>query len=199
MQCQLIWQVLKARYKSSPLVGESANYLMALTDEVGLGDARVQKLIDIYYAALDVGVTGEVLPPIPSNLRTRSWPEWMRGRSRRTDITYRPSPPSSILGRLHGSLLQVLAEASARQSAPVILDPMLQLEGSEQCVPPPFHVCAPALPRVGTCAIGLGGNSTCGQGNSTCAIGLGSGHAPFGIHSPPRLALQVSCQMEEVA
>jgi len=182
MQCQLILQVLKARYKSSPLVGESANYLMALTDEVGLGDARVQKLIDIYYAALDVGVTGEVLPPIPSNLRTRSWPEWMCGRSRRTDITYRPSPPSSILGRLHGSLLQVLAEASARQSAPVILDPMLQLEGSEQCVPPPFHVCAPALPRVGT-----------------CALGLGSDHAPFGIHSPPRLALQVSCQMEEVA
>lgn len=149
MQRQLILQVLKVRYKSSPLVGESANYLMALTDEVGLGDARVQKLIDIYYAALDVGVTGEVLTSIPSNLCTRSWPEWMRGRSRRTDITYRPSPPTSILGRLHGSLLQVLAEASARQSAPVILDPMLQLEGSEQCVPPPFHVCAPALPRVG--------------------------------------------------
>ena len=183
MQRQLILQVLKDRYKSSPLVGESANYLMALTDEVGLGDARVQKLIDIYYTALDVGVTGEVLTSIKSNLCTRSWPEWMRGRSRRTDITYRPSPPSSILGRLHGSLLQVLAEASAqRQSAPVILDPMLHLEGSEQCVPQPFHVCAPALPRAGM-----------------CAIGLGSGHAPFGIHSPPRLALQVSCQMEEVA
>ena len=175
-QRQLILQVLKDRYKSSPLVGESANYLMALTDEVGLGDARVQKLIDIYYTALDVGVTGEVLTSIQRNLCTRSWPEWMRGRSRRTDITYRPSPPSSILGRLHGSLLQVLAEASARQSAPVILDPMLHLEGSEQCVPQPFHVCAPALPRAGM-----------------CAIGLGSGHAPFGIHSPPRLAFQVSC------
>ena len=109
---------------------------MALADEAGLGDARVRKLIGVYYAALDVGVTGEVLTSLPSSLCPRMWPEWMRGRSKRTDITYRPSPPSSILGRLHGSLQQVLAEASARKSAPVICDPMLYLEGSERCVPP---------------------------------------------------------------
>jgi hypothetical protein len=70
----------------------------------------------------------------------------MRGRSKRTDITYRPSPPSSILGRLHGSLQQVLAEASARQSPPVICDPMLHLEGSERYVPPASAVDACLVP-----------------------------------------------------
>ena len=103
MQRQLISQILHVRYKSSPLVGNSALYLIALTDNAGLDDNRVKKLIDIYYAALDVGVTGEVLS-LPSNLRPLIWPEWMRGRSKRTDINYRPSPPSSILGRLHCSL-----------------------------------------------------------------------------------------------
>ena len=161
LQRQLISQVLKVRYKSSPLVGQSALSLMALADEAGLGDARVRKLIDVYYAALDVGVTGEVLTSLPSSLCPRMWPEWMRGRSKRTDITYRPSPPSSILGRLHGSLQQVLAEASARKSAPVICDPMLYLEGSERCVPPRLGVqCVP------------------------CAHSSGS--APV-IHTPPRL------------
>ena len=134
LQRQLISQVLKVRYKSSPLVGQSALSLMALADEAGLGDARVQELIDVYYTALDVGVTGEVLTSLPSRLCPRTWPEWMRGRSKRANITYRPSPPLSILGRLHGSLQQVLAEASARQTVPVICDPMLHLEGSERCV-----------------------------------------------------------------
>jgi len=130
LQRQLIAQVLKVRYKSSPLVGQSANNLMALTDTAGLGDARVKRLIDVYYAALDVGVTGKLLTSLPSDLCPRVWPEWMRGRSKRTDITYCPSPPSSILGRLHCSLKQVLADASAQQNAPVICDPMLHLEGS---------------------------------------------------------------------
>jgi hypothetical protein len=132
VQRQLIAQVLKVRYKSSPLVGQSANNLMALTDTAGLGDARVKRLIDVYYTALDVGVTGQVITSLPSELCPRVWPEWMRGRSKRTDITYRPSPPSSILGRLHCSLKQVLADASAQQNAPVICDPMLHLEGSGQ-------------------------------------------------------------------
>lgn len=116
-------------------MGNSALYLMALTDNAGLDDNRVKKLIDIYYAALDVGVTGEVLS-LPSNLRPLIWPEWMRGRSKRTDINYRPSPPSSILGRLHCSLQRVLAEASARQRALVRCDPTLFLDGSEKCVLP---------------------------------------------------------------
>ena len=153
LQRQLISQVLKVRYKSSPLVGRSALSLMALTDEAGLDDARVLDLINVYYAALDVGVTGEVVSALTSSLCPRAWPEWMRGRSKRTDITYRPSPPTSILGRLHGSLQQVLAESSARQSAPVICDPMLHLEGSERCVVPGRHVprapssgCAPVIP-----------------------------------------------------
>ena len=136
VQRQLISQVLKVRYKSSPLVGQSALSLMALADDVGLRDARVIKLIDIYYAALDVGVTGEDLKPLPSRLCPRVWPEWMHGRSKRTDITYRPSPPSSMIGRLHCSLKQVLAEANDRQSPPVVCDPMLYLEGSEGCVLP---------------------------------------------------------------
>jgi hypothetical protein len=113
-------------------VGNSALYLMALTDNAGLDDNRVKKLIDIYYAALDVGVTGEVLS-LPSNLRPLIWPEWMRGRSKRTDINYRPSPPSSILGRLHCSLQRVLAVRAALKpralhpSVAVRLSPLLCL------------------------------------------------------------------------
>lgn len=132
VQRQLIAQVLKVRYKSSPLVAQSANNLMALTDTAGLGDGRVKRLIDVYYAALDVGVTGKVMTSLPSDLCPRVWPEWMQGRSKRTDIIYRPSPPSSILGRLHCSLKQVLAEARAQPNAPVVCDPMLHLEGSTQ-------------------------------------------------------------------
>ena len=103
------------------------------TDEAGLGDKRVQEVIEVYYAALDVGVTGEILT-LKRSLCPREWPEWMRGRSKRTDIKYRESPPSSILGCLHRSLKQVLAEASTRQSAPVDCDPMLLLPGYNRCV-----------------------------------------------------------------
>jgi len=133
LQCQLISQVLNARYKSSPLVGQSALSLMALSDEAGLGDKRVQEVIEVYYAALDVGITGEILT-LKRSLCPREWPEWMRGRSKRTDIKYRESPPSSILGCLHRSLKQVLAEASTRQSAPVDCDPMLLLPGYNRFV-----------------------------------------------------------------
>ena len=132
-QCQLLRHVLKLRYKSSPLVGSSALAVMALTDTAGLADARVKRLIDIYYAALDVGVTGEVLPSVPCTLRPKAWPEWMRGRSKRADVTYIPSPPSSTLGRLYVNLQRVLAEADTRQRVPVRCDPMLILPGSERC------------------------------------------------------------------
>ena len=111
------------------------DHIMALADDAGLDDVRVKKLIDIYYAALDVGVTGEVLT-LPSSLCPRIWPEWMQGRSKRADIIYRPSPPTSILGRLHCNLKKFLAEASAQQDALVRCDPMLHLEGSERCVLP---------------------------------------------------------------
>ena len=53
-------QVLKLRYKSSPLVGSSAIAIMALADKLMLDNKDVNELINIYYGALDVGVTGEV-------------------------------------------------------------------------------------------------------------------------------------------
>ena len=145
MQRQLISQVLKVRYRSTPLVGQSALALMALADGCGLADSRVAELVDIYYAALDVGVTGEVLQTLPARLNPRVWPEWMRGRSRRPGLTYRPSPPSSVLGRLHGALGRLLAEAGAAERPHVAFDPMLHLEGSERCAP--THAARRPSPR----------------------------------------------------
>lgn len=130
LQVQLVAHVLKLRYECSPLVGQSANSLMALTDLEGLEHANVSRLVDLYYGALDVGLTGEQLR-LPPSLNPRVWPEWMQGRSASRTISYRASPSTSAVGRLHAALCRAQTEARDGPAAPVQLDPHLLLEGRQ--------------------------------------------------------------------
>lgn len=69
LQQQLLKHYMHLRYDSAPTVGTSAVNLMAFQDR---GETQAcERLVDIYNAALDAGVTGEV-PSLPDDLRSQA-------------------------------------------------------------------------------------------------------------------------------
>jgi len=100
--------VLERKYNHLLVLAKSSFSILALTDKYGADHHEsVKKLVDIYYAGLDAGKTGERFVKF-DELCTTTWPVWMKGRSKDPNITYVDSY-SDMPG--HKSIMMELYEA----------------------------------------------------------------------------------------
>lgn len=112
LQRQLALAYLE-RVRAASLVGRAALALDAQADLLGCDDSTVKRLVTTYYLALDGLRQGQLDP----GLDTKVHPEWMRGRSKRTDLTFRESPEDSAVGYLFARLRELGGASPASAAA----------------------------------------------------------------------------------